>query len=83
MYLVKGLKKYGTWCEEGGTYRLANNMLDSLERKGIIKVVKYLGTQTSVHDLRQQIIRYEEQIEQLKKKIAVNRRHLKLSENAK
>ena len=43
MYRVKCLKRFGTWSYIGKIMDLNNNLADVMERRGIVKKIKYLG----------------------------------------
>ena len=70
MYKVKLLKVSGMLGKVGDIVELSNSSADYWQRKGHIKIVKYLGkVSDSPYYLKQQIVSFKNQIKALEDKI--------------
>lgn len=70
MYLVECLDDLGVFAKKGEKLELNNNSTHHWEKKGKIKIIKYLGNYHNSQYYKMQAIRScKRQIEELKRKI--------------
>lgn len=81
MYLVEILKDYGQWAKKGKTRELSDHMTFHMSKKGVVKIIKYLGKHSeSPYYLRRSIESAKRQIKELQDKIKMYEKRLKESE---
>lgn len=69
MYEVKCLKDFGCWSKKGKVIRLNNNLAERMEKRGIVEIIKNLGTNTETKEsMKLKILKIEANIQTLKTK---------------